>query len=769
MFRTEKASVARRRSAGWIAVLASACALAGPACALAGPARAAGAQPQSAALSAAEREAVALRSVVVSDDPSLGLIATVTFAGDVARYLGQGGLRGGGIALVLTPRSGPRTGVLTEGGGFAAVPLAPVIRHGLLDVLGPERVLPFSVVGPVAVVRGGDRVVFQLPGVTVSQGTRLTIEVFAHAIPGSPRRLTAGAWGRLLRGHPDRAASVVVSSAAPTTQRLETLGSELSGVVSRLQQVRRSDALVHRRLLATGQAAPRELMQSASAVKHLTASITELDVRGAEVATLLAATRTPTVNVAQTDPGLEQAMASESSLAMSSLRPAGVQIVTVNAAIRYQHFAGVGAAMTDSAAWLIEDELSSPARQALLQELFGAPGATGPLGIPDIHLNFLRVAIGASGAMTLGPPNSYDDTAEPDPSLQNFSIAPDVPDVIPALQQALAVDPALGVLASLWSPPAWMKSNDSLDNPSGTGTLLPSDYGPLAAYIVRFIEAYAGAGIPIDALTPANEPSSGDVATDYPGLTLPESDEAQFINQDLAPALSAAGLSSKIYGGDLAWSSLPYAAGLVAGPAAQDLAGIAWHCYFGSPTAMSALAQVAPALDQIVDECSPEIRQFGTPEFLISSLRNWASTVAVWTLALDQSDGPIQPGNDCQGCTGPVTIDEQTGAATLRPEYYELGQVSAFVQPGAWRIASPNFVQYGVNAASIETVSAGLDDVAFQNPDGSEVLVAYDNSARPVSFAVAANGDYFTYTIPARAMTTFSWPGPRAYALSNGG
>jgi hypothetical protein len=53
------------------------------------------------------------------------------------------------------------------------------------------------------------------------------------------------------------------------------------------------------------------------------------------------------------------------------------------------------------------------------------------------------------------------------------------------------------------------------------------------------------------------------------------------------------------------------------------------------------------------------------------------------------------------------------------------------VQPGARRIDSPNFVSYGLDGSNIETVSAGLDDMAFLNPDGSKVLVASNNSVAP--------------------------------------
>jgi glucosylceramidase len=202
---------------------------------------------------------------------------------------------------------------------------------------------------------------------------------------------------------------------------------------------------------------------------------------------------------------------------------------------------------------------------------------------------------------------------------------------------------------------------------------------------------------------------------------------------------------------------LLYAAALVSEPSIGDLAGIAWHCYFGSPTVMSQLQLAAPALNQIVDECSPEVRSFGTPELLISSLRNWASVVALWNIALDSQGGPKQADNGCPGCTGIVTIDEQAHTGRLNTVYYQLGQVSAFVQPGASRIDSPSFVTYGVNRSNTFTVSAGLDDVAFLNPDGSKVLVAYNSSTTPISFAVESDGSYFSYTIPSQAMTTFVW------------
>lgn len=477
---------------------------------------------------------------------------------------------------------------------------------------------------------------------------------------------------------------------------------------------------------------------------------------------------TALVGVVQTDSGLSQLMAPQPGVPFSTTAPSGVPVIDVDDGTRYQRFTGVGGTMTDSAAWLIYDELASPERLALMQALFGSPGLQGQNGVPALHLNFLRIAMGASGAMTVGAPYSYDDmpSGQSDPDLSQFSIAHDLPYIVPTLQQARQINPGLEILANPWSPPAWMKTNNSLDNEGGDGALLSADYGALAQYFVDFLRAYAAQGIKVDAVTPQNEPGSGGVGTAYPGLTLPEGAEQQFVAQDLAPALNAAGLDTKIYGNDLSWDSLSYADALASGSAADDLAGIAWHCYFGSPTVMSRWQQQAPGLDELVDECSPEIRGFGTPEFLISSLRNWASVVSVWGLALDPQGGPIQPGNDCPGCTGVVMIDEQTHTVSFRLKYYQLGQVSAFVQPGAYRIYSPNFVAYGLNSSNIETVSPGLDDVAFLNPNGSKVLIADNTSTAPMAFAVESDGRYFSYTIPAQAMTTFTWDGSAPQTVS---
>jgi glucosylceramidase len=449
----------------------------------------------------------------------------------------------------------------------------------------------------------------------------------------------------------------------------------------------------------------------------------------------------------QTASTLAQLMKRLPDIRMKPGRPQTPMVVKVQGGVRYQRILGFGATLTDSSAWLIRRELAPAARDQLMSRVFSSHG---------INLNYLRLPMGASDFTARGKPYSYDDMAagRSDPGLKRFSVAHDLPYVIPTLRQALAIHPGVFIIASPWSAPGWMKTNQRSDNFDRTGTLLPVGYRPLAAYFVRFLRAYRRRGVDIAAVTPQNEPV---VAAD-PGMQLSEPDEATFITRYLRPAFAAARLSTQIFGHDLSWDMRTWADALATGPAARYLSGISWHCYYGDPTAMAQLHALAPRLIQLVNECSPEVRPFSTAEALIGSLRNGASGVALWNLALDPVGGPVQPPNTrCPECRGVVTIDEGAHRAYPGPTYYQLGQVSKFVARGAVRIGTNTFVTDGIDTSSFYAPTVGLDDVAFVNPDGEKVLVTYNSSPRPIRFAVRWHRYRLMRREPAGAMTTFTW------------
>ncbi|HEY2006916.1 MAG TPA: glycoside hydrolase family 30 beta sandwich domain-containing protein [Solirubrobacteraceae bacterium] len=457
----------------------------------------------------------------------------------------------------------------------------------------------------------------------------------------------------------------------------------------------------------------------------------------------------PAVQVVQTSANPGQGLTTLPALRFSSHRARTGPLITVDSGVRYQRFRGAGGALTDSSAWLIGTQLHPGTRAWLLRQLFGPGG---------INLNLIRLPIGASDFTAGRAPYSYDELppGQSDPGLAHFSIGHDRTYILPVLRQALALAERPFILASLWSPPGWMKSNDSLSNMADTGSLLPADYGALAQYFVRFLQAYRRAGVPIQAITPQNEPGQ---QTTYPGLAETESDEAAFVGGDLAPALRGAGLSTRIFGFDSNWAGeAPFASALLNSPAGPALSGFATHCYYGAPSAMADVHAMRPGLEEIESECATGELNFPVPELEIASLREWATGVELWNLALNPRGGPVQPPNyGCFGCRGIVSIDPHTQRVRLSRTYYELGQLSRFVAPGAVRIASNNFVDYAYPFLGADFASPGLDDVAFRNPNGSEALVTYNGGSKPATFSVREGRDTFTATLPVAAMTTFTW------------
>ena len=134
---------------------------------------------------------------------------------------------------------------------------------------------------------------------------------------------------------------------------------------------------------------------------------------------------------------------------------------------------------------------------------------------------------------------------------------------------------------------------------------------------------------------------------------------------------------------------------------------------------------------------------------MLGVTRNWGKTVVNWNLALHADGSPHNGG--CDTCTGVITIDP-AGTWSKNAEYFTLGHLARFVQPGASRIASTSFGTTGWNGQ--------IMDVAFRNRDGSTALVVHNENDDPRTFAVAQGGESFDYTLPGGALATFVWRAP---------
>ena len=203
------------------------------------------------------------------------------------------------------------------------------------------------------------------------------------------------------------------------------------------------------------------------------------------------------------------------------------EVIDVDTNQLCQKVNGVGAALTWSSAYVFKNYLTPEARLQLFRELFTPEG---------IGINVVRLTIGSSD-FSQGN-HSYSET--PDTSLSNFSLDMDMGEVVPMMREILAVNPDITIIASPWSPPAWMKTSNSMVG----GSLLRQYYGVYAGYLVKYIKTMQELGIPIYGITVQNEPEFG-TAT-YPCMLMSAQEQNEFIRDYLGPRMAQNDLKTRI-------------------------------------------------------------------------------------------------------------------------------------------------------------------------------------------------------------------------------
>jgi glucosylceramidase len=502
---------------------------------------------------------------------------------------------------------------------------------------------------------------------------------------------------------------------------------------------------------------PRKLALLVSIAVTATASIGWLGLGTAQAAT------GPTVSSWITTPDRAQQLSTGPSQVFDTAGTRPGQMITVNPAQTFQTMDGFGASITDSSAALLYG-LSATQRDAVLTSIFHP--------VSGIGMSMLRQPIGGSDFID-EPHYTYNDlpSGQTDLTMSRFSIAHDEAQILPLLRRARELNPALKVMASPWGQPAWMKANNSIIG----GRLKddPAIFRAYALYLLKFVQAYQAAGVPIYALTVQNEPQNR-TPDSYAGTDMPVAHQAAVINE-LGPMLRDAGLGAvKIISYDHNWAEHPDdiadAAALGVNPepnypydilrtsAAQWIAGSAYHCYSGDVSAQTALHNAFPAKDIWFTECSgwhgsgdspaqffADTLKWHAKNIGIGTTQHWAKSVINWNLALNSQGRPVNGGcgdNPAGMCTGVVTIDGST--VTRNAEYYTLGHLSRFVKPGAVRIGSNN--------------TGDVHNVAFRNPDGSFAVLVANTGGGTQTFGVSWNGMVVSYTLTAGAIATLTWP-----------
>jgi glucosylceramidase len=412
----------------------------------------------------------------------------------------------------------------------------------------------------------------------------------------------------------------------------------------------------------------------------------------------------------------------------------GAARLHVDTTRRFQAIEGFGGAFTEAAA-VTWQRLSTERQQAFLRDCFDPVHGHG-YTLCRVHINSCDFSLGHYAHVERAG----------DVALESFSIERDRQALLPMIKAAQAVaGRPLKMLASPWSPPAWMKSNHHMAH---GGHLLPQYRAAWAQWFVRFIQAYEAEGVPIWGVSVQNEPEA---AQRWDSCLYSAEEERDFVRDHLGPALHAAGLAHvRIVVWDHNRDAMVERASVIYGDpqAARYVWGLGFHWYLEDH--FDHVQQVHDAwpdkqllFTEGCQEGGPHHGSWALGEryarSMINDLNRWTVGWIDWNLLLDEHGGPNHVGNFC---SAPVLADTATDALHHQSSYWYLGHFARFVKPGARRVLC---------AATREALEA----TAFVNPDGLCAVIAMNRGEDAMPFFMTIDGQRWGLQLPPRSMATF--------------
>lgn len=273
--------------------------------------------------------------------------------------------------------------------------------------------------------------------------------------------------------------------------------------------------------------------------------------------------------------------------------------IAYDTSVPFQSILGFGGAFTDAAA-LNYAALSRAGKQSALDLLFGSAGLGYSLGRTSIN----SCDFSAASYSFDDEPGDYE-LAEFDSHASQDSLHR-----IPLLLAAASALRAgwgeeLRLVASPWSPPAWMKA-DPKGGPGAAEDMLGSAPGCLlggarskeaaawALYFSKWLAAYERGGVPVWAVTPQNEP---EFAAPWEACSFTGEEEAAFVEGGLGPVLGRDFPNVKVLGFDHNKDHAPkWAEALLP---SEHIGGIGYHWYAGGMDRLLDGAQGTPNLHRL--------------------------------------------------------------------------------------------------------------------------------------------------------------------------
>ena len=364
------------------------------------------------------------------------------------------------------------------------------------------------------------------------------------------------------------------------------------------------------------------------------------------------------------------------------LKPA---LILLSRSTTYQTIMGFGGAFTDAASYVFS-KLNSTLQTQMLNMYFSEDG---------LRYNMARLPMGSCD-FSLGNYN-YDSNSG-DTNLDTFSIDHDKERIIPFIKRAISTiseskGNELRIVSSPWSPPKWMKNNDSPYCHDCSSCTLKDQYKETwALYFSKFISAYSQQGVPIWGITVQNEPEY--CPPTYEGMHYDAEAERDFIKQHLGPKLRRDHPDLKILIYDhnkdhvVNWAQTIYSDS----EAAQYVWGTAIHWYTGDQFEnVNTTHNLFPHIPILATEAT-EVREKDptNPVWekgehyahdIMGDINNWVVGFIDWNLILDIQGGPNHLGPDeCEGkdkCGSDGMMLADTDKQIVYPQvfYYYVGHI----------------------------------------------------------------------------------------------
>ncbi|MDR0382219.1 MAG: glucosylceramidase [Oscillospiraceae bacterium] len=405
-------------------------------------------------------------------------------------------------------------------------------------------------------------------------------------------------------------------------------------------------------------------------------------------------------------------------------------VVNIHPEITYQTFEGFGGAFTDAAGYVFA-RMPEGERKRLIRAYFGEGGAGYTAG--RIHLDSCDFSV-----------EHYEAVEPNDETLATFTLDRAVKYIKPLLDAAQdAYGEPIPLMASLWSPPAFMKSNGQRN---GGGRLRKRYYPLFARYICRYVTELKKIGFHIVRLAAQNEPKAVQI---WDSCVYTAEEERDFLVNYLRPALDENGHGAvKLLFWDHNKERLYERAAAMADAAPGVFEGAAFHWYSGDHfEAVDLVRERFPHFKLVQSEACVEFLKFDRNDVgvaakyaheLIGNINAGMHAFYDWNVVLDQDGGPNHAGNFCDA---PFLFDLRMSELEERPVYSYISHFSRHIRPGARRVA-------------FSRCTTDLGVTALQNPDGAVVAVILNRGADEKKVVLRINGKATEIRMPGASIST---------------